>query len=504
VIKRSSHRKIFPFQRIAFLLRWILLFSLLPGYAMADLIRRPAVANLFYPREKKELTSLVDGYLAKAPLDPCSKEEIVALIVPHAGYVYSGQIAAHAYRQIRGSKYEVVVLIGPSHSMGFEGASLYDGDYYETPLGRVRINRTWNEALVRQSKAFRFLPQVHEREHSLEVQLPFLQRSLSEFSLVPILMGSNSLSTCKAVAQGLLNQLSGKKALLVASSDLSHYHPSKVARQLDQSAIEAIQAMDASSLISRMEAGSCELCGGGPVATVLLTAKGMGAEHVTILRRGDSSEASGYASAVVGYMAAAISMGRGAGTALPAKEEEENSLTPRQKRELLAMARTAIDTYLSQRKVPQPQPADPRLMRPGAAFVTLTQGEELRGCIGYIEAVHPLCQTVTQCAIAAAVSDPRFPPLRAFELKEVKLQISVLSPLREIQDVSEIKVGRDGILIEKGGQKGLLLPQVATEYHWDKKTFLEQTCYKAGLPKDAWRQGAKIFIFSAEIFDEKR
>ncbi len=503
MIKRSSHRNIFRSERIALLLGSILLFSLLPGYALADLIRRPAVADLFYPGEKKALTSLVDGYLAKATLNPCSKEEIVALIVPHAGYLYSGKIAAQAYRQIRGNDYEVVVLIGPSHSMGFEGAALYDGDYYETPLGRVKINRTLSEALVRQNKGFRFLSQAHEREHSLEVQLPFLQRSLSDFSLVPILMGSASLSTCQAVAQGLVHLLSGKKALLVASSDLSHYHPCKQARQLDQSAIEAIQTMDASGLISRMEAGSCELCGCGPVATVLLASKGLGAEHVTILRRGDSSEASGDSSSVVGYMAAAISRGGGVGTSVPTKGEE-NSLSPGQKRELLGMARRAIETYLIQEKVPQPQPADTRFLRPGAAFVTLTRRGELRGCIGCTEAVYPLCRTVTECAISAAISDPRFPPLKASELKEVKLEISVLSPLKEVQDVSDIKVGRDGILIAKGGRQGLLLPQVATEYRWDKKTFLEQVCYKAGLPKDAWREGAKIFIFSAEVFHEER
>ncbi len=477
------------------------MLSLLPGYALADLIRKPVVADLFYPGEKRALTSLVDGYLAKATLDPCAKEEIVALVVPHAGYLYSGQIAAEAYRQIQGKHYEVVVLIGPSHSMGFEGAALYDGDSYETPLGKVKINRTLSEALIRQNKGFRFLPQAHEREHSLEVQLPFLQRSLPDLSMVPILMGPASLSTCQAVAQGLIHLLSNKKALLVASSDLSHYHPSRVARHLDQSALEAIQAMDASSLISRMEAGSCELCGCGPVATVLLAAKGLRAEHVTILRRGDSSEASGDPSSVVGYMAAAIS--RGGGMAVPNKGEEL-SLSQSQKRELLRMARRAIETYLTQGKTPQAQPADARFLRPGAAFVTLTHEGELRGCIGCTEPAYPLCRTVSECAIAAAVSDPRFPPLKASELKEVNLEISVLSPLKEIQDVSDIKVGRDGILIEKGERKGLLLPQVATEYRWDKRTFLEMVCRKADLPQDAWRQGAKIFIFSAEVFHEEK
>ena len=170
------------------------------------------------------------------------------------------------------------------------------------------------------------------------------------------------------------------------------------------------------------------------------------------------------------------------------------------------MARKAIKNYLQEGKVWEPaEPEQDReLLRPGAAFVTLTQAGDLRGCIGYTEAIYPLYRTVIRCAIAAAASDPRFAPLKPQELEEVEIEISVLSPLRQIQDVAEIQVGRDGLLIEKGGRRGLLLPQVATTHHWDRRTFLEQTCYKAGLPADAWREGAKIFAFSAEIFHEAK
>jgi len=481
----------------------ILLATLLTGPALAAQIRKPAVAGFFYPGAKRELASLVDRTLDEAPWKLSADEETVALICPHAGYLYSGRVAAYAFRQIRGGDYEVVVLIGPSHTMGFEGVSLYDGDYYETPLGKVRLEKNLAEALTRQSKAFRFLPQAHQKEHSLEVQLPFLQRSLADFSLLPLVMGSQSLSTCKELARALVRILRGKKALLIASSDLSHYHPSRVARKLDEAAMEAIQAMDGEALLQGVESFSCELCGAGPVATILLAAKQLGSDRVAILKYADSSEASGDSSAVVGYLAAAITKPKGSG-ASPASRESKSSLSRESRAQLLRMARRAIELYLDRGQVWEPQIDEPELRKPGAAFVTLTKGGELRGCIGLTEPLLPLHRAVTQCAIAAACSDPRFPPLQAEELSQLEIEISVLSPLREIQEDSEIQVGRDGILIEKGGRRGLLLPQVATEYHWDRRTFLEETCNKAGLPRDAWRQGAKILTFSAEIFRERR
>jgi AmmeMemoRadiSam system protein A len=272
---------------------------------------------------------------------------------------------------------------------------------------------------------------------------------------------------------------------------------------LDQSAIEAIRAMDGPALIRGVEDSSCELCGAGPVATVLLAAQQLGFSRVSILKYTDSSEASGDSSAVVGYLAAAISKGK-EGKDPSAGKGSKGSLSGHKRGELLKMARKSIEIYLEKGKVWEPQVSDPELREPGAAFVTLTKDGELRGCIGHTEPILPLYRTIIQCAIAAATSDPRFPPLKPAELRQVKIEISVLSPLRGLQDASEIQVGRDGILIEKGGRKGLLLPQVATEFHWDRRTFLEETCRKAGLPRDAWKEGAKVFIFSAEIFHEER
>lgn len=172
------------------------------------------------------------------------------------------------------------------------------------------------------------------------------------------------------------------------------------------------------------------------------------------------------------------------------------------RQKLLEIARRSIEGYLEEGKAPTFAVTEAELLQEGAAFVTLTKGGRLRGCIGYTEATHPLYQTVASCALSAAFSDPRFPPLRSEELPQTEIEISVLTPLQEIKEISEIEVGQDGLFITKGSHRGLLLPQVAVEYGWDRETFLKQTCLKAGLPPDAWKSGAEIFIFSAEIFHE--
>ncbi len=174
--------------------------------------------------------------------------------------------------------------------------------------------------------------------------------------------------------------------------------------------------------------------------------------------------------------------------------------TLRQK--LLEIARRSIEGYLKEGKVPAFPVSDPELQQNRAAFVTLTKQGHLRGCIGYTDPTLPLHQTVASCAVCAAFSDPRFPPLRKEELPQIRIEISILTPQKKIEDTSEIEVGRDGLLIKKGACRGLLLPQVATECGWDKETFLQQTCCKAGLPADAWKEGAEIYTFSAEIFHE--
>jgi len=247
------------------------------------------------------------------------------------------------------------------------------------------------------------------------------------------------------------------------------------------------------------------MCGGGPVAAVLLLAGKAGQPRVEILARTDSS---GFGGPVVGYLAAAVLSGAGpglakTGTVKPGPGEgDEYSLTPEEKAELLRLARASVTEFVEKRAVIEDASGKAKFLEPRGVFVTLTKGGDLRGCIGFIEPVAPLGQAVIRAAVYAATEDPRFPPVRPAELKDLKVEISVLTPVREIADPRQVIVGRHGLIVARGGLKGVLLPQVPVENKWDRETFLEQASLKAGLPPDAWRLGAKLYVFEAIVFHE--
>ncbi|HSA95754.1 MAG TPA: AmmeMemoRadiSam system protein A, partial [Acidobacteriota bacterium] len=283
-----------------------------------------------------------------------------------------------------------------------------------------------------------------------------------------------------------------KKVLIVASTDLSHYLPKARAEATDAETAELIRTMRTDVLIRKAEAGENVMCGGGGVAALLLYAEKAGRPKVEVLARADSSSFGG---PVVGYLAAAVLAG-----AAPAAGAF--TLSEEAKADLLRLARSAVTDYLAKRSFVDDRTGRAELATPRGAFVTLTKRGELRGCIGFIEPVAPLGRAVIQAAIYAATEDPRFPAVRAAELKDLRFEISVLTPLREIKDAGEVKVGTHGLVVERDGQRGLLLPQVPVENHWDRVTFLEEGSLKAGLERDAWRRGAKLFVFEAIVFHE--
>ena len=272
---------------------------------------------------------------------------------------------------------------------------------------------------------------------------------------------------------------------------MSHFLPKDKANALDKGTIKLIQSQNLSPLIKKLERRENIMCGGGGVVSALLYAQALGAAQVEVLRYADSSSAGGPESQVVGYLSAAV-YSRGSETSF--------SLSPEEKKELLQLARSAISSYVKENKVINAKSQNPLLLTKKGAFVTLKKNGMLRGCIGFIEPVAPLYQTVIQAAIYAASKDVRFPPVSPSEIRDLEVEISVLSPLRKIHDPNLIRVGKHGLVIEKAGHKGLLLPQVPVENHWSRKTFLQQTCMKAGLPKDAWKADADIYIFEAVIF----
>ncbi len=474
-------------------------------------VRKPAVAGQFYTGDPVALSKELTDFFKKAKKEPIPGK-IIALIAPHAGYVYSGQVAAYAFKLLEGLSFETVVVISPSHIAYFPGASVYNGGAYQTPLGTIPVDTTLAGKIADQSERIFLSDKGHgfagmRGEHALEVELPFLQTVLGKFKLVAIVMGDQDYATCEALGQAMAKALEGENALIVASSDLSHFHPYEEAVRLDNIVIKHVNSFNPDGLFKDISSGACEACGGSPIVATMIAAKGLGADKAKALKYANSGDVTGDRSGVVGYMAAVMynskanskkekikSEGKKAGANLGLSEED--------KKVLMDIARETIECKVKGEKLPEFKVDSPILKENRGAFVTIKEHGQLRGCIGYIEAIKPLYITIQEMAEAAALRDSRFPPVTSKELDKLELEISVLTPLRKIKDINEIEVGKHGIVLKKGYQQGVFLPQVATEQGWDRITFLEQICYKAGIhDKNCWKdEDAEIYIYSADVF----
>ncbi len=480
-------------------------------------VRKPAVAGQFYPDDVEQLSTMIDAFLAQAEKVGAEGQEPVAIIVPHAGYIFSGQVAAYAFRQIEGVDYQAIVVVGTNHTTpGFGQVSVYAEGAFETPLGLVPIDTELAKALIAADERIVFDRGVHQDEHSIEVELPFLQKLYPGQAIVPVIVGEPSTENCEALSEALAHVLSGKKALIVASSDLSHYPGYDDACRVDMATLAAIQTMDPQRLtetISQyMSEGIPELytlcCGEVPIRVAMMAAKKLGANQVTVLRYANSGDTPfGDRDRVVGYGAVMFWKGEGNLTSFvlsspPSPPKELTPLNSNEREELLVIARQTITQFLETGTVPQFAVSEPNLFQERGCFVTLKKHGELRGCIGNLISQRPLYLTVQNVAISAAVADRRFFPVTKEELKDINIEISVLSPFELIDDVSEIEVGRHGLIIVKGQNQGVLLPQVATENNWNRDEFLRQICLKAGLPENAWQEGTQLYVFTAEVFGE--
>jgi len=466
-------------------------------------IRPAVVAGSWYPDDANELAQMMDEMLAAVePVDGVP----IGLIVPHAGYVYSGPVAAVGFRQLEQGEYDVAVIIASDHQPPISAPiSVWAEGGFETPLGVVPVDVDLAQALVEADPRITFDAAAHEGEHPIEIELPFLQRVCPACSIVPVLMGAADEETVRALADALLEALPGRRAVVIASSDLSHYPTYDDALVVDGATLGAIETGDPArvreTVGALMAAGFSNLvtcaCGEGPILVTMRIAQGLGADTVTVLRYANSGDVSGDHSQVVGY--GAVMLWR----------YEPPDLTEAQREELLALARAAIEEHLKTGQVPDYETDDPALTRRSGAFVTLKEGGDptglgasLRGCIGHTRPDQPLYQVVQRMAVAAATSDPRFPPLTQEELAGITIEISVLSPFRRVADVEQVEVGTHGLVIFKDGQQGLLLPQVPVEQGWDREAFLGNLCFKAGLPLGCWQEGASIYAFTAIVFGE--
>lgn len=448
------------------------------------------VAGSFYPADKAALEYQLDKFLKNAPTLR-DKGDVVMMIVPHAGYPYSGQIAADAYKQIAGQTFARVIIIGTSHKATFEHIALPDYEDFATPLGKLPVDQEFIRKFCKLSDRFKLdnLP-FNKDDNAIEVQLPFLQKTQAKTRIVPILFGNLSLANCQALAYALSLSVDDN-TLIIASSDWSHYHSYDMAKQLDSKGIAAVVNDDLEGLIKAIAAGETEACGAPGIITLTMLTAPVGVNKIELVKYANSGDITNDKSSVVGY--ASIIFYR-QGTALTAIEKQK----------LLRIARRTLASKLSGRKLPTFEPAEANLNEARGVFVTLNKDGEMRGCIGYIQTVKPLHVAVQEMALAAGFEDNRFSPLTKEEFKTVKIEVSVLSRMKKVVDASEIKVGRDGLYIIQGDKSGILLPQVAVEWGWDREEFLDQVCIKAGLPKGAWRgEDVQLYRFTADLCRER-
>jgi len=489
---------------LALVAAFVLLRPRSASSAESPKVRPAAVAGSFYPADPAELAKMVDGFLAKAAPPPLTG--VVALVAPHAGYEYAGQVAAYSYALLKGRKFDRVVVISPSHYESFGFASVYDGAAYTTPLGQVPVDRAFAAKLAGMSKLIKLsglghTPTRDKPEHALEDQLPFLQRVLGQFQLVPIVIGDQSYETCRALGLALAKLIPGTNTLIVASSDLSHYHPYNDAVRIDHKTLKAIEEWDYLSMSRNFEpsVNVWEACGGYPIIAAMIASERLGASQAKVLNYANSGDVpAGDKTRVVGYGAVAFVKPQARAGAV----EAPFSLSAREKSELLKIARGSVESAVRNHKQYEYSLAGlEALAQERGAFVTLKEHGQLRGCIGYVAPYKPLYVTVRDVAAFAAMRDTRFRPVTAGELGALEYEISVLSPLRRVLDIKEIRVGQHGLIMKRGDTEGLLLPQVPVEEKWDRATFLEQTCLKAGMSKNCWQSDdTDIFRFTALVF----
>lgn len=485
---------------------------------------RPATqADRFYTGDPKELSEEVDSLLSMHNSQCIMHNDVAAIIVPHAGYYFSGNVAASAYMTLdTKTPYKRIFLLGPSHHEWLDGASVNsEADYYATPLGQVKVDREMAQQLIDADSVFTYKPSAHESEHCLEVQLPFLQRHFEEVPpIVPIIISTNDYHKLKRMAE-ILKPYFTDENLFVISSDFSHYPTYDDACEVDAITGKAIETGDVVAFIKAIETNAqrgirnlaTSACGEFAIITLMMMLDdSYSVKHIMYQNSGDIDDHDH--SRVVGYHSFAI---------LRSGQTRTNTdfvLSEADKKMLKDIALQSIKDSLNGKsesvrvsplqKYPMngksesvrvsPLQKYPMLSKKCGAFVSLHKHGRLRGCIGHFGEDYPLHEIVAEMARAAAFEDPRFMPVTQDELDDIDIEISVLTPMRRIQSLDEFELHRHGIYIKKGCRSGTFLPQVADEVNWTKEEFVGHCSQdKAGLGWDGWRD-AELYVYEAIVF----
>ena len=468
-------------------------------------VRSAAVAGSWYPGDRAELSAYLDQALdGAADWSLPEGERLQALIAPHAGYAFSGATAAAGYRLLRGRSFDRVIVLGPAHHVGFRGLAIADVDAYETPLGRVPLDGEV-VAKLRGSPLVAAGPPGPDREHSLEIQLPFLQHVLTPgWRLVPLLVGRLEHEDYASLVT-LIRPLLDERTLVVVSTDFTHYgarfgyvpfppdgDAASRLEGLDKGALEHIAVRDPAGFLDYQSRTGITVCGYRPVALLLhLLPEGAGAH---LVRYDTSGALLGDYHQSVSYLAVALTEpARPAGPAV----QQEDSLEWLYRLAALRVRDAVAPTEQTRAALHALLEDSPDAARESAgAFVTLRTNGRLRGCIGYVAPIKPVWEAVLDNAEAAALRDRRFRPVQQAELDELEIEVSVLTEPVPIVDLNEFEIGRHGIILVKDGRRAVFLPDVAVEQGWDREQTLTRLAQKAGLAPDAWRGGAQYFVFT--------
>ena len=460
-------------------------------------VLKSELAGTWYTADRRELAHEIDAYLDAVDSEPV--DDVIALLLPHAGYRYSGQVAAHGMKQLAGRSYSRVMVLGPSHCVALDGAvSLPEVSHIETPLGKIEIDRETVSRLWKNPE-FVSIPQAHAAEHSVQIELPFLQQVLGEFKLIPIVCGALDEVAARKVALVLLENMDAE-TLVVISSDFTHYghafgyvpFQGDLPRQLenlDLGAFEQIAKKSLSGFLHYVHDTGATICGRSPIAVLLAMLPDDA--QVKLLDYNTSGNLTGDWTQCVSYVAAAVSGSWG-----------REPLSASDKECLLRLARHQI---IRQFRGDEPElgfEMTPGLQEVMGAFVTLHKNDQLRGCIGEIFPRRALCEVVAEQAVNAAFQDPRFPGVNECELDEIDLEISALTAPHLVDSYKEIQIGRHGMVLRKGMHSAVFLPQVASEQGWGLEETLTHLALKAGLGSKEWKSGCEWYVFEAIVFSE--
>ncbi|MBI9037984.1 MAG: AmmeMemoRadiSam system protein B [Bacteroidales bacterium] len=470
--------------------------------------RQPYCTRGFYPSTKTELERTLNKLFTDAVADKHFKN-VRAIIAPHAGLVFSGETAASAFNQIDCEKeYKNIFVIASSHSLRYKGASIYNIGNYITPMGTVNVDIPLATKLINENDIFCFNNQAHQQEHSLEIELPFLQHILNyDFKIIPVLLGTNSAKDCKKIAE-VLKPYFNEDNLFVISSDFSHYPSYSNAIEIDGLTAKAIESNSPENLLETLESNSdkgifnlaTSLCGWTSVLTLLyITENTSGIEYNPIQYKNSGDSPYGEKDRVVGYYSFAVTQ-----KSNKTSSNSDFELNEKDKKDLLSIARKTITSYITKNVIPDFDPMNysENLNKKCGAFVTLHNDGNLRGCIGRFSTEESLIKVVKDMAISSSTQDSRFPRVNADEIDQLDIEISVLTPMKKIDSIDEIELGKHGIYIKKGYSSGTFLPQVATETGWTLDEFVGHCSRdKAGIGWKGWKN-ADIYTYEAIVFSE--